>query len=474
MIVTLTSFSYKRGLPEDKAGNGGGFVFDCRAMPNPYWDESLRGCTGRDKPVVDFFARHKDKVNCFLGAAETLVRQSIGEYLKDGRDHLQVAFGCTGGQHRSVYFAERMAERLAGIEGVEIEVTHAAEPFWKVVKESGKQGLSMAINEYGRYGRARDYVLCEDPRTDNSPDLNRKGAAFAVWSSDNPDDDGFYPCSTLFFDLPDIMEEMASTGGLGRSVSFNPATEEFRFGPAIRKWDAVRPIDFDFYIVASRGTVDELRQLIEQGANPDAPVYNDTDADFYAIHQAALNPDVNVIRYVVSLGVNPCRVDHWGRQPLAFAVRRNSLEAARYLVEAGNDPCRKDNDGQSVLSEAALNPDIRVVEYLMSLGAKVDDCAADMSELGRALAFSTPERMQFFIDHGADLARAMEARANCAPLENLRYALDHGYDPNTFCWRAHDGGAREKVTDRLSPMRRKLFMEYGGKLHCLRTERWEA
>ena len=111
----------------------------------------------------------------------------------------------------------------------------------------------------------------------------------------------------------------------------------------------------------------------------------------------------------------------------------------------------------------------------MSLGAKVDACAADMSELGRALAFSTPERMQFFIDHGADLARAMEARANCAPLENLRYALDHRYDPNTFCWRAHDGGwAREKVTDRLSPMRRKLFMEYGGKLHCLRTERWEA
>ena len=93
MKVTITSFSYKRGLPEDKTGNGGGFVFDCRAMPNPYWDESLRGYTGRDKPIVDFFDHHKDKVDCFLGAAETLVRQSIGEYLKDGRDHLQVAFG---------------------------------------------------------------------------------------------------------------------------------------------------------------------------------------------------------------------------------------------------------------------------------------------------------------------------------------------------------------------------------------------
>lgn len=125
MKVSITSFSYKRGLPEDKTGNGGGFVFDCRAMPNPFWDESSRGYTGRDKPITDFFARHKDKVDTFLDAAETLVHQSIGEYLKDGRDHLQVAFGCTGGQHRSVYFAERMAERLAGIDGVEVEVSRA-------------------------------------------------------------------------------------------------------------------------------------------------------------------------------------------------------------------------------------------------------------------------------------------------------------------------------------------------------------
>ena len=132
MKVKIISFSYKRGLPEDKTGNGGGFVFDCRAMPNPYWDESLRCYTGRDKPIVEFFDRYKDKVDCFLNAAETLVRQSIDEYLKDGRAHLQVAFGCTGGQHRSVYFAERMAERLAGTDGVELEMTHVAKAFWKV------------------------------------------------------------------------------------------------------------------------------------------------------------------------------------------------------------------------------------------------------------------------------------------------------------------------------------------------------
>jgi RNase adaptor protein for sRNA GlmZ degradation len=97
MKISILSFSYKRGLPEDETGNGGGFVFDCRAMPNPFWDESLRGFSGCDKPVVDFFEQHKDNVNCFLNAAEALVRQSADQYQKDGREHLQVAFGCTGG-----------------------------------------------------------------------------------------------------------------------------------------------------------------------------------------------------------------------------------------------------------------------------------------------------------------------------------------------------------------------------------------
>ena len=102
-------------------------------MPNPFWDETLRGYTGRDKPVCDFFACYKDKVDRFLDAAEVLVRQSIDEYLKDGRGYLQVAFGCTGGQHRSVYFAERMAERLSGSEDIEIEVAHMAMPYWKTI-----------------------------------------------------------------------------------------------------------------------------------------------------------------------------------------------------------------------------------------------------------------------------------------------------------------------------------------------------
>ena len=114
-------------------------MFDCRAMPNPFWDETLRGYTGRDKPVADFFARFPEMVEPFLEATETLVRQSIDQYKRDGRDHLQVAFGCTGGQHRSVYFAERMAEHLAIIDGVEVEVMHTAKPHWKTETGGNEQ-----------------------------------------------------------------------------------------------------------------------------------------------------------------------------------------------------------------------------------------------------------------------------------------------------------------------------------------------
>jgi len=328
----------------------------------------------------------------------------------------------------------------------------------------------MTINEYNRYGRVGRYVLCEDPRTDNVLTASKKGFAFAVGPYDKCDNDGFYPCVCFYFDLNKMDWWVASTGGMGRSVAFNPSTEEFRFGPPVKKRDTVRTVDFDFYIAASRGTIDDLKLLIDKGANPDAPVYNYIDDDLYAIHQAALNTDINVLKYIVSLGVDPCREDFWWRQPLAFAVRQNSLGIVRYLVEAGNDPCRVDTDGMTVLGESALNSDIRVVEYLISLGAKVDEGADDNTELAWALADGTPERMQFFMDHGADLSLAMEMKGYRAPLANLRYALEHGYDPNSFEDHTYDDGHREKVIDHLTPKRRALFEEFGGRVHYPKAE----
>lgn len=335
---------------------------------------------------------------------------------------------------------------------------------------------AVTIQEYNKFGRTgrKDwyYVLCEDPAVDNSPRLNTEGLAFAVSTLEECDKDGFYPCSTLHF--PNDGWYDASTGGLGRSVSFNPTIEDFRFGPPEQKRDMVRPIDFDFYLVASRGSVDDLRRLLDAGANPDAPIYNDIDDDFYAIHEAAQNPNPEVIRFMVSLGVDPCRSDFWGRQPLAFAVRKNSLEIVKYLVELGNDPCCEDSDGKSVLAESALNPDIRVVEYLISKGAAVDSCADDRTELGYALTDGTPERMKFFMDRGADMELAMLCKAPWAPLENLRFALENGFDPNTFDDGEYRDGHREKIIDRLDPKRQALFMEFGGQIHWKDAEKWNT
>jgi RNase adaptor protein for sRNA GlmZ degradation len=131
MKVSVVSFSYPRGVPDDPDDDyWGGFVFDCRSLPDPHGIAALKGYSGLDNPVIEFFERHKSQVDRFLNAAESLVRQTIETAPETGRDCLQVAFGCYGGRHRSVYMAERFAERLVGTPGIEIEVKHAAKEFW--------------------------------------------------------------------------------------------------------------------------------------------------------------------------------------------------------------------------------------------------------------------------------------------------------------------------------------------------------
>ena len=111
MNVTVMSFSYKQGLPQDPTENGGGHVFDCRALPNPGRYEAFRCYTGKDQPVIDFL-RKEPTVDQFLAHAKALVGQSVDKYLDRNFNHLMVSFGCTGGQHRSVYCAEQMAAWL--------------------------------------------------------------------------------------------------------------------------------------------------------------------------------------------------------------------------------------------------------------------------------------------------------------------------------------------------------------------------
>ena len=123
LVVRVISFSYKKGIPEDTSGNGGGFVFDCRAVHNPGKYECYKSLTGLDEPVIRFLEEDGEIIP-FLEHACALVDASVRRYLERGFTSLTVCFGCTGGQHRSVYSAQHLAEHLHRKFGVEVELTH--------------------------------------------------------------------------------------------------------------------------------------------------------------------------------------------------------------------------------------------------------------------------------------------------------------------------------------------------------------
>ena len=123
LLVTIYSFSYKRGLPVDESGNGGGYVFDCRSTHNPGKYEEYKQQTGLDQPVIDFLEKDGEILS-FLQHVDALVDHHVERFLERGFTHLQVSFGCTGGQHRSVYCAEHLAKHLKDKYDVQIELNH--------------------------------------------------------------------------------------------------------------------------------------------------------------------------------------------------------------------------------------------------------------------------------------------------------------------------------------------------------------
>ena len=110
-------------MPADETGNGGGFVFDARSLPNPGREEQFRQLTGKDAAVIDYL-NQQESVHQYLASVLSLVDASVSAYQRRGFKNLMVSFGCTGGQHRSVYLAEQLAKHLRASGGVEVVVRH--------------------------------------------------------------------------------------------------------------------------------------------------------------------------------------------------------------------------------------------------------------------------------------------------------------------------------------------------------------
>jgi len=121
--VYIYSFSYKQGYPKDDNGHGGGFVFDCRSIHNPGRFQPYKKLTGRDEPVK-VFLEEESEIGSFLEDVYSLVDRAVEKYIEREFDALSVYFGCTGGQHRSVYSADALAKHLSAKFNVETEVLH--------------------------------------------------------------------------------------------------------------------------------------------------------------------------------------------------------------------------------------------------------------------------------------------------------------------------------------------------------------
>lgn len=133
LVVRVFSFSYKKGIPDDLSGNGGGYVFDCRSTHNPGRYEPYKQLTGLDQPVIDFLEKDGE-ILTFLESVYKLADAHVERYLERGFTNLMFSFGCTGGQHRSVYSAEHLAHHLHEKFGITVELTHREQKIHKTLE----------------------------------------------------------------------------------------------------------------------------------------------------------------------------------------------------------------------------------------------------------------------------------------------------------------------------------------------------
>jgi hypothetical protein len=129
LVITINSFSYKKGLPSDASENGGGFIFDMRGILNPGRFDEYKKLSGLDKPVQDFLEQ-KTKMNTFINSVWDLIDITVENYLARDFESLQINFGCTGGQHRSVFAAEQTARHLKNKYKVKVVLAHTNQTNW--------------------------------------------------------------------------------------------------------------------------------------------------------------------------------------------------------------------------------------------------------------------------------------------------------------------------------------------------------
>ena len=128
LTVKVNSFSYKKEIPQDDSGNGGGFTFDCRFLHNPGRYEPYKKLTGRDEPVINFLKQHST-IDNYLNSVFGIVDEAVENYIERSFTSLMVSFGCTGGQHRSVYAADQLAAHLKNKYGVKVVLKHLVQGF---------------------------------------------------------------------------------------------------------------------------------------------------------------------------------------------------------------------------------------------------------------------------------------------------------------------------------------------------------
>jgi len=133
LVVKVFSFSYRNGIPEDESGNGGGYVFDCRSTHNPGRYEPYKLLTGLDEPVIRFL-EDDGEILTFLDSVYKLADAHVRRYIQRGFTSLMFSFGCTGGQHRSVYSAQHLAEHLHAKFGIEVHVHHREQDIRQIMK----------------------------------------------------------------------------------------------------------------------------------------------------------------------------------------------------------------------------------------------------------------------------------------------------------------------------------------------------